>query len=344
MASPSPHRNSARPDDRLRPPVRPARAAEGRGAPEPSGGPSRQDSGLPKTAATLRHRGWHRLEQARSHPEPQPAWSRPGGRRGKAPTRQNRPIPSEWPGSRRIRPAEPRKSASRGRPHAFGLPLPLGKSGHSLPRMASQPLVLTLIVAGQRTPPAWPQRRRTTTLNRLPNVTERGHAHRRLHNTFCPNLPFSMCGATSLVDRTQVGPWRVAGSAPRRLGRAAAESARRRWMTRYDAYDPFARIYSTGVTSQRTPTRSSRIWYCGICRLVAPSWIFVAAPGSLRRDEPRRAGGSDDVRVERCKVGADGRCFVAAEGDGGARGDGADGLGGRAAAVPSHCRRSGVPA
>ena len=50
-------------------------------------------------------------------------------------------------GSRRIRPAEARESVPRGRPLAFGLPLPLGKSGHSLPRMPSQPLVLTLIVA-----------------------------------------------------------------------------------------------------------------------------------------------------------------------------------------------------
>ena len=35
--------------------------------------------------------------------------------------------------------------------------------------------------------PGWPQRRRTTILNRLPNVTERGHAHPTF-TRFCPNL------------------------------------------------------------------------------------------------------------------------------------------------------------
>ena len=67
----------------------------------------------------------------------------------KAPTRQHRLIASEWP---RFPPNPARrapKPAGRGRPQAFGLPLPLGNSGHSLPRTASQPLVLTLIVAGQ---------------------------------------------------------------------------------------------------------------------------------------------------------------------------------------------------
>ena len=57
---------------------------------------------------------------------------RPGGRRGKAPGRQHRLIPSEWPGSRRIRPPEARESVPRGRP----LPLPLGNSGHLHPSHA----------------------------------------------------------------------------------------------------------------------------------------------------------------------------------------------------------------
>ena len=85
---PVPRRNGARPDDRLRTPVRPARAAEGRGAPAPPGGPPRQGSGLPTS------------------PDPQRMARFPANPAPRAP---------------RIRP--------RGRPHAFGLPLPLGKSG-----------------------------------------------------------------------------------------------------------------------------------------------------------------------------------------------------------------------
>ena len=100
----------------------------------------------------------------------------PAGRRRKLPTRQHCPIARRMARFPANPATEPRQSVRKGRPLAVGLFLPRGKSGHSLPRLPSQSLVLTLMVARQRTTPGLAKAMRDDYPRLTANLTERGQA------------------------------------------------------------------------------------------------------------------------------------------------------------------------
>ena len=128
--------------------------------------------------------------------------SRPGGRRGKTPTRQHRPI---GPANGRF-PANPARRGPRIRPQRPPACLRPTLTPRQIRSFAPTHAVATsrshLDCRSIADTPGWPERRRKTILNRLPNVTERGHARRRLH-TFCPNLLLGV-GIAQVRDRAGV--------------------------------------------------------------------------------------------------------------------------------------------
>ena len=161
------------------------------------------------------------------------------------------------------------------------------------------------------------QRRRTTTLSRLPNVTERGHTPTRRLHTFCPNLLLQ-----TLVHRpAHLAPVRCLPRLPRQ--RVVVDRLRRRghdppgivWpvrgqVPRLGPIDPLLSRRPTTTSERAGDPQAFPRWRCVSARekcggnRSAPGPVISApgrGPGPWRRPASRRLRPGDDHRAWLCR-------------------------------------------